>query len=230
MPVIFPPHGNHPIAQGSIDDPCVCAYINNYHPFGEAWTWAVKTASLRQTLCQFVVTDVAADLPDLSPAGSFVQDINVNPGANERLIARIESAMRINTETYYQFHPKERLDKPYFIIPPASLDGLGELGMDDPTEELSSAAMKKIKLKIESITLALKLFFAFFDVQEDSVTALALNQALVSLHEKSTTFSTFVSQHRRALEVYFKEQVKHRDYLHRSMEMPPAGYNNYQIP
>ena len=92
--------------------------------------------------------------------------------------------------------------------------------MQDPTNNQSSATIRRLKLKIKSISPPIKLFFALVDQQTKSVSAPTVNTALEGLYQKSRSLTDFVSQFRKALTIHTKQHSQHRDYLSRSVEMP----------
>ena len=98
-------------------------------------------------------------------------------------------------------------------------DVVETLDMTDPTDNQSSATIRKMKLKIESISPPIKLFFALVDASDKSVTATTVSAALEGICQKSRSLSDFASQFRKALEIHTKEHTKLRDYLNRSVEM-----------
>ena len=80
--------------------------------------------------------------------------------------------------------------------------------------------MRRMKLKIESISPSLKLFFAMVHGSTQEVIAPTVNAALVALYEKSRSLTDFVAQFRKALTIHIKQHCQDRDYLNRSVEMP----------
>ena len=92
--------------------------------------------------------------------------------------------------------------------------------MTDPTDNQSSTTIRKMRIKIESISPPIKLFFALVDSSKEKVSSRTVNSALEGLYKRSRSLSDFVSQFRKALEIHTKEHTKLRDYLNRSVEMP----------
>ena len=129
------------------------------------------------------------------------------------MLERLEQVKVINREAFYERNPDQR--------PPSGKISINKeidyLGMADSTDNNSSATLKKLKLKFETISSPMKLFFAI--VKGESVTAPKINSALEALYQKSSSLTAFVSQFRKALEVYTKQHSKERDYLNRSVDM-----------
>ena len=184
-----------------------------------AWAHAVKNSAYRTTPFQLAADDIAPHQDNLNPAGLFLQDIDFTPHVDPHLLARLEEIKRQNVETYCKEHPHERP-----VPTPASIgkspDSAENLDMKDPTDEHSSATIKKMKLKLETVTPALKLFFAVVDTGERSVVAPEINPALHHLYQKASTFANFVVKHGKALVVHVTDHCTNRDYLHRSVDMP----------
>ena len=90
--------------------------------------------------------------------------------------------------------------------------------MHDPTDFESSVTMKKLKLKIKTISSLIKLFFALY--KEGMIIVLSINSALEELYQKSSSLMVFILQFQKVLEIYKKEYCKKRDYLNHSVNIP----------
>ena len=75
--------------------------------------------------------------------------------------------------------------------------------MHDPTDFKSLATIKKLKLKIETISPLMKLFFALH--KEGRIVVSNINFALEGLYQKSSSLIAFVSQFRKVLEIHTKD-------------------------
>ena len=121
--------------------------------------------------------------------------------------------MRIK-KAYYDRNPDKRPSAEVSFIH----QNIAHLGIHDPTDFESSATMKKLKLKIETISPPMKLFFALH--KEGRIIALNINSVLEGLYQKSSSLTAFVSQFRKVLEIHTKENCTKRDYLNYSIDMP----------
>ena len=71
--------------------------------------------------------------------------------------------------------------------------------------------MKNLKLKIETISPPMKLFFAVLNPKEKKSSVPKTNSALNDLRQKSSSLASFVSQFRRELEANKKSHSQNRD-------------------
>ena len=218
VPIVLPLFGDIDIIQGHIANKDVRQSISDYHPVAKIWAEAVHYQS-KDTDSNFQQTfqSIASKLSNLNASGSFVCCPEITISSDPELFQRLEKVRSINKESYYNRFPEQR-------PPSANMQSHSEnielLDMSDPTDNHSSATMRKMKLKIESISPPIKLFFAVVNEQTQEVVAPTVNAALEGLYQKSRSLTDFVSQFRKALTIHTKQHCQHRDYLNRSVEMP----------
>ena len=92
------------------------------------------------------------------------------------------------------------------------------LGMHDLAGFELLATIKKLKLKIESTSPLVKLFFTLH--KEGRIIAPSINSTLEGIYRKSSLLIVFVLQFRKALEIHIKQHYKKRDYLNCSINIP----------
>ena len=90
VPIILPLFGDHEITQGSISDDKVHESISAYHPIGKLWADTVRHSATTDETFQLIADDVTPSLVNLSPKGTFHQDIEIDLSHNESVLARLE--------------------------------------------------------------------------------------------------------------------------------------------
>lgn len=217
VPAILPLFGDYEINQGHINDPEVLKSISDYHPVAKLWAEAVKYQASEGQNFQLTFKSLSSTTSNLNTSGSFICYPEIMLRSDPALFERLEKVRTINKESYCNRFPEQR---PTSTSITCRQDPIEHLDMTNPTDHHTSATIRKMKLKIESISPPIKLFFAVVNPSTQQVTAPAVNSALEGLHQKSRSLADFASQFRKALLIHTKNHAQNRNYLNRSVEMP----------
>ena len=139
--------------------------------------------------------------------------METNLSKNDLILERLEQIKDRNKKAYYN----RNLDQYSSTEVSFTYQNVAHLGICDLIDFELSATIKKLKLKIKTISSLMKLFFALY--KEERIIAPSINSTLEGLYQKSFSLIAFVSQFWKVLEIHTKEYCKKRGYLNCSNNM-----------
>ena len=120
------------------------------------------------------------NLFNLSSQGTFKQHIEIKQSGNDALLQYQEKIKVINREAHYERNPEQM---PFEVNVHQFTD---QLSKRESTVNNYSATLKKLPLKIDTISPSLKLSFAIVDSKKKVVSSSVITVALEGLCQKSS--------------------------------------------